>query len=81
MLVTLQIFLRFIWGQELLTEHKATCVQLRAGASQRALCLGTCLGAASQVGRGRRRLCDAVPLFVVRASLVLPLFGKLPLCL
>lgn len=45
MLVTLQIFLRFIWGQELLTEHKATGVQLRAGASQRALCLGTRLGA------------------------------------
>lgn len=37
MLVTLQIFLRFILGQELLTELKTTCVQLRAGASQRAL--------------------------------------------
>lgn len=70
--VTFHIFLKFSLGQELLIEHRITCVQLRAGALTKGFALGTSLGAVTEIGRERRRLSDAVPLFLVLVSLAHP---------
>lgn len=80
-LLTFHVFLKFSLGQELLIEHRITCVRLRAGALTKGFELGTSLGAVSEIGRERRRLSDAVPLFPVLVSLVHPFFGKLIFCL